>query len=235
MKYAFEDMILFENRYFVAINKPPGLSTLADRQEDTNVLSLAKREFPEIKVCHRLDKYTSGVLLLAKDLESYKHANSQFEKRKVQKTYHAIVSGNTLFTEHVVDIPIRVKGNRTVSLDRRNGKESSTHFSTIANYKNCSVLSCKPITGRMHQIRVHLKSMGHSIVGDHMYGGIDLYLSQIKKKYKQGRKEERPLIQRMALHARELRLRDLDQSELQIEAPYPRDFDRLLTILGKYA
>ncbi|MCK5206797.1 MAG: RluA family pseudouridine synthase [Cyclobacteriaceae bacterium] len=233
-KHRFKDLILFENADFLAINKPHGISSLEDRAEDTNILSMAKNLFPDVQVCHRLDKDTSGVLVLAKNPEAYRHLSLQFQNRNVEKIYHAIVHGRTDFKNYMIDLPLLVKNHGIVKWDTKSGKESNTLFTTLQNFKTFSFVECKPITGRRHQIRVHLKYGKHPIVADTLYDGEFVYLSQIKRKYKQSQRTEKPLINRMALHAYSISFKTLDGKVEKIEAPYPKDYSVFLKQLEKY-
>jgi 23S rRNA pseudouridine955/2504/2580 synthase len=234
VKREFNELILFENADFVAINKPYGISTLEDRADKTNLLSEAKKIFPDIQVCHRLDKDTSGVLVLAKTPEGYRHLSLQFQNRQVQKVYHAVVHGSTDFNDFKVDLPLVVKGKGIVKWDANSGKESNTHFTTLKNFRAFSLVKCMPVTGRRHQIRVHLKHCKHSIVADTMYEGELVYLSNIKRNYKQSKHEERPMINRVALHAHSISFKALDDKLVEVEAPYPKDYTVLLKQLEKY-
>ena len=94
-KISFNDLIIFEDSDYLAISKPPGISTLEDRQDNFNILSMAKDSYPDIQNCHRIDKDTSGVLVMAKNPEAYRHLSLQFQNREVQKIYHAVVHGQT--------------------------------------------------------------------------------------------------------------------------------------------
>jgi len=225
---------LFENKDYLVINKPPGISTLDDRVDKTNILLMAKNINHGLKACHRLDKDTSGALILAKNPEGYKHVSLQFQNRNVEKYYHAIVQEKTEFENKLIDRPLVVKGQGIVRWDPKSGKDSKTYFTTMKNFDNFSLVECNPITGRRHQIRVHLKSCKHPILADKMYGGELLFLSQIKKKYKVGQRKEAPIINRTALHACSISFRTLDEKMIKIEAPYPKDFSIALKQLEKY-
>ncbi len=233
-KLNFNELIVFENEHYLAINKPFGISTLEDRNDDDHILSLVKNFFPEVQVCHRLDKDTSGVLVLAKKPEPYKHLSIQFQERKVAKIYHAVVHGQTNFNSSEINLPLLVKNKGIVKWDPKNGKESNTYFRTMQNFRHCSLVECKPVTGRRHQIRVHLKYNEHPIVADTKYDGEYLYLSQIKRRYKHGNREERPLISRIALHAYSISFKNMDGKNITIEAEYPKDFKVLIRQLEKY-
>lgn len=233
-KIKIEDFVVFENDDYLAINKPPFLSTLEDRNDRYNALGLVREICPEAKVCHRIDKETSGVLLFAKNLPAYSFAASQFEKRKVYKEYHAVVEGAVSIEGAEVNEPIRLLGNGKVCVDRLEGKPAMTKFETIRIFKKHTLLKCMPHTGRMHQIRLHVASKGTPIVGDEMYGGMPFYLSSIKQKFSLKKNtEEEPLIKRFALHAFRLGFSAPDQQEISIQADYPKDFKVLLKQLER--
>lgn len=220
----FNDWILFEDDRYLIINKPPGLSTLEDRNDPVNLLALARAYHGEAQVCHRLDKDTSGVLAIAKDPGAYRHLTQLFQHRQVTKIYHAIVDGIHRFENEAVDQPILKKSDGTVSLDAK-GKASLTFFQTLEAYKAHCLVSCRPVTGRMHQIRIHLAYLGASISGDAGYGGKPIFLSQLKRNYNLKKtEEEQPLMKRMALHALSVTFNSLDDKEITVEAPYPKDF-----------
>jgi 23S rRNA pseudouridine955/2504/2580 synthase len=233
-KFNLEDIIIFENEAVLAVNKPSGLSTLEDRVDTHNVLSMVKELYPQIKNCHRLDKYTSGVLLFAKNPETYRAISMQFQNREVKKVYHALVHGKTEFEMLEVNVPLSIKSAGNVVFDYKVGKESTTYFNTLKNFRVCSLVECVPVTGRKHQIRVHLKYAKHLIISDEAYGGEPIFLSQIKKNYKKSEGDERPLINRMALHAYSLDFKLPGQENISVTAPYPKDFRLMLSQLEKY-
>lgn len=223
-KLRFEDTILWEDENYIIINKPAFISTLEDRNDRTNILAMAKAYHDDAQVCHRLDKETTGALAIAKNPEAYRHLSIQFENREVTKVYHAISDGIHDFDHLVVESPILKLSNGTVKIDHK-GKEAKTTFNTLRAYSQHTLIECLPVTGRMHQIRIHLSSKGAPIVGDEMYGGKPLYLSALKRNYNLKKwTEEQPLIKRLALHAYQLVFKLLNGKELAIEAPYPKDF-----------
>ena len=228
-KFNFTDFILFEDGDLVLVNKPPFLSTLEDRHEKINLLGLARAYTSDAQVCHRLDKDTSGVLAIAKNPEAYRHMSMQFEHREVNKTYHAVADGVHNFQEELVDLPILKQDDGIVKISKREGKPAQTYFTSLKSFRNHTLIECRPITGRMHQIRIHLSTLGASITGDEVYGGKPLYLSSLKRGFnlKKGT-EEQPLMKRMALHAFSLEFRDLAGNSQKIEAPYPKDYHVLV-------
>jgi len=229
----FKDLILNESPDYILINKPPFISTLEDRNDPQNILVLAKEYASDAQVCHRLDKDTSGVLAIAKNPEAYRHLSMQFESREVKKTYHAVVDGIHQFDNVLVDAPILKQNDGTVKISRQ-GKDAQTYFTTLQLYKQQTLVECSPITGRMHQIRIHLSQLNTAITGDETYGGKLFFLSSIKRGFKLEKStEEQPLIKRMALHAFSLQFVDLHSHEIVTEAPYPRDFQALLKQLSQ--
>ncbi|MEN8247697.1 MAG: RNA pseudouridine synthase [Bacteroidota bacterium] len=233
-KIKFKDWIAFENDDYIVINKPAFMSTLADRKGEICVLDLSKDYCSDSSVCHRLDKETSGALLIAKSKDAYKHASKQFTERTVEKTYHAVAEGVHQFENEIIDKPLLIAPSGSVRISASKGKKSSTVVSSLEYYKFHTLVSCKPITGRMHQIRIHMASVGAPLMADLTYGGKHLYLSELKKKYKfKTEKEERPLMSRVALHAFSLKFIDLQGNEQYIECPYPKDFRVVLNQLAK--
>ncbi len=233
----FKSLIIFENDDYILVNKPPYISTLDDRAEGVNIKKMAKEYSSDAQVCHRLDKETSGVLAIAKNPAAYRHLAMQFEDRQVVKEYHAVVEGIQDFQDVNVYLPIHAQNNGIVKIDRVNGKLAETFFNTIKAFKKHTLVQCLPITGRMHQIRIHLTCLKAPIVCDEQYGGKLVYLSEIKKKgfnLKQ-ETEEQPLIKRVALHAYSLKFTLLDGQELEVIAPYPKDFDVLVKKLEQYS
>ncbi|WP_276365896.1 pseudouridine synthase [Chryseolinea sp. H1M3-3] len=228
-KINFADIILFEDDNYILVNKPPFLSTLEDRNEKVNLLRLARTYCADAQVCHRLDKDTSGVLAIAKNPEAYRHLSIQFEKRQVTKLYHAVVDEIHQFNDTMVDQPILKQDDGIAKISKREGRPAVTYFTSIKSYRHHTLLSCRPITGRMHQIRLHLSYLGAPITGDELYGGKPFFLSQVKRNFNLKKDtEEQPVMKRMALHAFSLEFSDLAGTTKTIEAPYPKDFQVLI-------
>ncbi|MBC5992985.1 RluA family pseudouridine synthase [Pontibacter cellulosilyticus] len=226
MKYpVFKDLIIFENEDYVVVNKPPFLATLEDRTPNTtNLLKIARQYNPDLQACHRLDKDTSGCLVFAKNAEAYRHLAMQFEHREVYKVYHAVVWGVHHFEDELVNKSI-LAGAKGVAKLTPQGKSAETYFTTVENYARHSLIECVPVTGRLHQIRVHLASLGAPIVSDELYGGENLYLSSLKRKFNLKKDtEEQPLIKRFALHSFNIGFTLLNGEPIKVEAPYPKDF-----------
>jgi 23S rRNA pseudouridine955/2504/2580 synthase len=238
----FKDLILFENENLVVVNKPPFLSTLDERTANdsakdgqNSMLRLARQYIPDAQICHRLDKETSGALAIAKNPQTYRFISMQFEHRQVRKIYHAIIEGTHVFEDLIINLPILNMGNKNVTINKQDGKPSETIFNSLHYYKHYTLVECRPVTGRMHQIRIHLATQRASIAGDEMYGGKPVYLSGIKRGYYLGKdQEEQPIMKRFALHAKQLTLRTDEKTEMSFEAPYPKDFATLLKLLDRY-
>ncbi len=229
----FDEWILYKDENYVLINKPAFISTLEDRNDPINVLALAREYEPDAQVCHRLDKDTSGVLAIARNPEAYRHLSMQFENREVKKIYHAVVDGIHSYTHQLVDAGIEKQNDGTVRLSR-SGKSAQTHFNTIKTFKKHSLLECNPVTGRMHQIRIHLAFLKSPITGDEVYGGTLFFVSSIKRGFNLKKlSEEQPLMKRMALHAFSLEFALLNGEIKQVQAPYPKDFQALIRQLSE--
>jgi 23S rRNA pseudouridine955/2504/2580 synthase len=238
LKYpSIKDILLFENDDYIVVNKPPFVASLDERggSGEVNILRLAKQYSADAQVCHRLDKETSGAIVIAKHPEAYRSVAIQFEKRRVKKLYHAVVDGQFVFNDLLVDLPILNDGNKSVTIDRKEGKRAETYFNSIKQYRHYTLVECKPITGRMHQIRIHLATQRAAICGDTMYKGKPVFLSTIKKGYRIAKDdEEQPIMKRFALHARQIVFKGMDEHEINVEAPYPKDFATLIKLLDKF-
>ncbi|UYZ62985.1 RluA family pseudouridine synthase [Hymenobacter weizhouensis] len=232
---AFSELILFEDEDYVVLNKPPFLATLDERFGGAqNILRLAREHYDDIQACHRLDKETSGALALAKNPAAYRHLAMQFENREVKKVYHAVSWGVHEYEGLRVDRSIETTTKGKARLAYK-GKPAVTLVRTLETFARHTLLECMPITGRMHQIRLHLMYLQAPIVGDTVYGGEDFYLSSLKKKFnmKQG-EEEQPFIKRFALHAAQLTFAQLNGEPVTIQAPYSKDFRVLVDTLRQY-
>ena len=233
-RIKFTDLIVYEDDDYLIINKPSFIATLEDRNDPVSILSLARSHVADAQVGHRLDKETSGALAIAKHPEAYRALAIQFEKRTVDKVYHAVSEGIHNFQAVSVDLPIHATSKGIVKISRREGKPAQTLMNTLEVYQRHTLVKCQPTTGRMHQIRIHLTSLGAPIVGDEKYGGHLFYLSSIKRDYHLKKNtEEQPLIKRVALHAYGLGFESLAGQPIEVQAPYPKDFAVLLKQLNK--
>ena len=234
MKLNLVDSIIHEDQDFLVINKWAGISTLSDRNMEVCLLDKAKKYCTGLQVCHRLDKYTSGVLVFAKHQQAYRHLSLQFQNRTVRKEYHAIVEGRHQFKNKTIDLPLHSGRRGHVRVSHMSGKASQTIVNTIKQFSTYTLLRCEPATGRTHQIRVHLSAIEAPLAGDTEYGGKELFLSDLKRHYNLRKNaSERPLMPRPALHAKSLIFTDLSGNEVSYQADYPKDFRATLNQLDK--
>ena len=232
-KIPFLKTILYEDNDYFVVNKPPMVSTLADRLAMDHMLLRAKKYFSTAQVCHRLDKGTSGVLVFAKPPAADQPLAQQCQERTVQKVYHAVVEGVHSLKDHLVEAAIAVGSKNRSMIDRREGKSAVTRFDTFACFERHTLLLCRPLTGKMHQIRLHASSQKAPLVGDIKYGGHVFYLSSLKKNYRFVKgKEELPLMERVALHALGIRFKGMKGETITVEAPYAKDFKALVRQLS---
>lgn len=231
--------IIFENNDFVALNKPAGQLSVPDRtQSETSLKDLLIDKYENIFTVHRLDKETSGVILFAKNETVHKYLSGLFEGRLVEKYYVALVHGTLQNKTGTIDAPIMehpvFKGQMIIN---RNGKASSTGYEVLEELGKYSFVKFQLHTGRTHQIRIHAKHIGHPVVCDPLYGdGQPVLLSSIKKKYKlsKNEEEERPILNRVALHAQQLKFKDADNNAFDFTAELPKDMRALMQQLRKH-
>lgn len=175
----FKSMIIYEDDDLIIINKPAGLAVQLGSKTKLAVDVMAKAYNPEARLVHRIDKETSGITVLAKNIETSRYMLHLFQNKQIHKKYLAIVSGKLGMLEGRIDKPL-VKNKETVCVDFENGKNAITEFRVVKNLnKNRTLIEAIPLTGRTHQIRVHFSSIGYPIVGDRKYGGqraLRLYL-----------------------------------------------------------
>jgi len=164
--------ILYQDDDCVAVMKPCGLSAVPERADDESCLrsllasQLGRRVFP----VHRLDKEVSGVILFALSPAAHRALNLAFERREVQKTYLAVVHGAMSNDSGSIRLPIREFGSGRMGVDESKGKPSETRYEVLDRRAAYSLVRLHPLTGRRHQLRVHLYSVGHPIAGDPLYG-----------------------------------------------------------------
>ncbi len=173
MLQADDIPLLFEDDALLVINKPAGLATLPDGYDPSlpHIKSLLSAKYGQLWIVHRLDKDTSGVLLLARSSEAHRNLNTQFEQHSVLKVYHALVAGEPAWKRKTVDLPLRSNGDRQhrTIVDPQRGKPAVTHFKILERCSYFCLVEALPETGRTHQIRAHLSSVGLSILGDKLY------------------------------------------------------------------
>ena len=234
------DITIEENNDWIALNKPSGLLSIPDREgKEVSLKVLLKEKLGDIFTVHRLDKDTSGLIIFAKNAEAHKHLSQQFEERNTKKIYLGLVNGSLPEKTGSVDAPIgeHPAKNGTMIVHRK-GKEALTDYEVLEEFGAYSWLQFRIHTGRTHQIRVHAKEIGHPIVCDPLYGdGKPVLLSSLKlKKFKlsKDQEEERPLLNRLALHAHLLSFTGMNKEAVQLEAAVPKDLRALLQQLNKW-
>jgi 23S rRNA pseudouridine1911/1915/1917 synthase len=233
-----KDWIVFENDDFIALNKPSGLLSIPDRKGvDISLKVLLKKKYGEIFTVHRLDKETSGLIVFAKNETAHKHLSLQFENRQTKKIYQGLVIGSLMEKKGSITFPITEHPalNGTMIVHRK-GKESLTDYKVLEDFSIYSWLQFQIHTGRTHQIRVHMKETGHPVVCDVLYGdGKPVLVSSLKSKFKLSKdaEEEKPILNRLALHAYQLTFKDTSGKLIELEAPLPKDLRATLQQLAK--
>ena len=234
--------ILFEDDKIIALNKSAFLPVIPDRFGSYDLKSLVadylKQKEENPFVVHRIDADTSGVVLFAKDKETHRELNMLFENRRVHKKYWAIVNGFPKSDSGNINLALSNagRGSAKMIIDPA-GKPSETNYKVLESFGRYSLLEVEPLTGRMHQVRVHLKALGTPLAIDPLYGSAKpINLAMIKSGYR-FKKDEIPnnLCERLTLHARSVSfIHPGTKQELYIEAELPKDLKALLTVLGKW-
>jgi RluA family pseudouridine synthase len=233
--------IIYKDDHILIINKPAGLSVLPEGWEPDApyLVKMLEEEYKDpstgshrpddlsggrVWVVHRLDKYTSGVLVFALNAEAHRSLNIQFEKHETEKVYRAITVGAPPWKERITKFPLRVNvghKHRTM-VDNKNGVRSETKFKVL-NWvqispelaEGAALVEARPMTGRTHQIRVHAYALGYPLLGDILYSA-----------------PETEIIARPALHAHSLTFNHpLSNERVSFTAPYPSDFKKALKLL----
>lgn len=214
--------ILYQDDSLIAVNKPSGLLTIRDgyNPDLPTVKSILEIEHGRCWIVHRLDKETSGVLLVARNEKTHKILNQAFEEHRIQKTYHAIVYGVPPELKFTISSPLKVDGDRKhrTVVDMEKGKPAKSIIVVLKSFTSYSLVEIKPETGYTHQIRAHLSSAGFPLLGDKLYQKPSL--------------PQTDLISRTALHAFQLTFEHpVTRSTTTIQADYPQDFSTALTTL----
>ncbi len=244
--------ILFHAGSIVAIDKPAGLAVIPGRAETDTVIERLAGQLnlpwtgtadPRVRVVHRLDKETSGVLLYATDVIAQRHLSRQFQNNTIAKEYLALAAGHPDTDEGLIESPIgthpTVKQRMIVT---KHGRLAVTAWKIEQRLGPWTLLRVFPKTGKTHQIRVHLKSIGLPLAIDPLYNppregaAAGLWLSQFKRDYRPNSgQEERPLISRLTLHAHRLTFIDQAGQSQTIESPPPKDLRAVINQMSRHA
>ncbi len=232
--------ILYEDKNLLVINKPAGLVVHFDgKTHEPSVAEWVLENFPKTEnvgepitltsgevikrpgIVHRIDRDTSGVLVIAKTAESFDYLKKAFQGRDISKTYHAFVYGEMKKDDDTIDRPItRSRSDFRLWSAQRGGRgearEAITHYKVLARKDGYSFVEVKPETGRTHQIRVHFKAINYPIVADVLYAP---------------KREQALGFERLALHAYEIEFTGMDGKVVRVTAPYPPDFKKAVGII----
>ncbi|HSM30865.1 MAG TPA: RluA family pseudouridine synthase [Woeseiaceae bacterium] len=220
------DRVIYEDKRLLVINKPTGAAVHGGSGVSHGVIELLRHARPDLRelaLVHRLDRETSGCLVLAKRRSALRELHQRFRDNQVEKNYLALVVGDWQYGEQVIDAPLFVqnrKGGERHVIVSDAGKPARTRVSLSRTYGVYSLLQCAPETGRTHQIRVHLAHAGHPIAGDERYGDEEV-----------NRRLQALGLPRLFLHAQSIAFPDEHGNELHFTAPLPDDLDRFLATL----
>jgi RluA family pseudouridine synthase len=237
--------ILHDDEDIIVVNKAPFVLVTPDRfdKHKKSLLDIVSAHIrKKLFVVHRIDMETSGAVVFAKNANTHRILSMAFEGRAVHKTYLSVVHGRPSWTETKCELPLIPNGNKLhqTIVDKYHGKPCITNFKLLATVNKYAVIEVTPETGRTHQIRVHLAQLGHPIVCDPLYGSAALhahntergvFLSEFKHGWRGDKFNERPLLERLGLHAWKLELPA--PQGLQIEAPPAHDLGALLKQISK--
>ncbi len=228
--------IIYEDQQIIAVNKPPNVSVTPAGTGKMNLLGLLqiqRKEGQKLKIVHRLDKDTSGIILIAKNTDAQRNFSEYFEKGRVRKIYLALITGLPCEKTGIIDAPIAPnrKNPQIMEVVSKKGKDAQTKWELLANFGSISLIAARLQTSRTHQIRVHLQYAGMPLAVDPLYGQNQaIMLSSFKANYKLGKyEEEKPLIDRLSLCAYELEVENL-----HLVAPLEKKFKATIKMLTKY-
>jgi 23S rRNA pseudouridine955/2504/2580 synthase len=222
-----QDMVMARGRDWFMLNKPPGLATQGGTKTvqhlDRLLDGLADDSGQRPKLVHRLDKDTSGVLLVARSARAAGHFSKAFSGRTARKVYWALIVGVPSLEEGLIDAPLAKQpgtGGEKMHVDEEQGSPARTRYRLIDRAGNRAAwVELQPLTGRTHQLRAHMAAIGHPIVGDAKYGGAEAFLTG-------------GISRKMHLHARRLKIDGLDGKSIDHEAELPQHFAESLATLG---
>ncbi len=232
----FDPKVIYETGDFLAVNKPAGLLVHGVKGKEARERTLVDwlvESYPQVQtvgddpeqrpgLVHRLDKETSGVLVIAKTQLAFEYLKSLFQDRRIKKTYLALVRGRVEPVRGKIEKPIGIKAGTTKRSvhSSKFSKEAVTEYTVKTQLKGAALLDVHPLTGRTHQIRVHLASIGHPVLGDSVYGG------RAAKKLDMG-------APRLMLHAYSIEFQDPKGHSIKIEAEPPEEFSSFVHSLDR--
>ncbi|WP_372986427.1 23S rRNA pseudouridine(955/2504/2580) synthase RluC [Marinobacter sp.] len=225
---VMEAAVIFENEQMLVVNKPSGIAVHGGSGLSFGLIEVLRSARPDsrfLELVHRLDRDTSGLVMIAKKRSALRYLQDELRQKRVRKFYHALVAGSWPEGVVRVDEPLlryeMPNGERRVRVDTA-GKESLTTFRCLERFQGYTLVEASPVTGRTHQIRVHSAWAGHPIAGD------DKYMDEVSMKAFRSIGG-----QRLMLHARALEFRLPGSDEpMRLEAPYDEAFERVLRTLG---
>ncbi len=231
--------ILYADDSVIVVSKPSGVTVIPGRSgaKENSLLGKLESSYNKLFVVHRIDKPTSGIVCFARNAESHRNLNIQFEKRQVNKYYLAFVKGRLKQPNGTIDLSIdehpAKPGTMRVS---SKGKEAITDFELVEQFRHAALVKFNIKTGRMHQIRVHAAAIGHPLLVDDIYGSCNaFYISDVIKNFKTSDEDKRPTISRLTLHAHQIQFKHPETDELlSVEAPLAKDMEVLLKLLRRH-
>jgi 23S rRNA pseudouridine955/2504/2580 synthase len=220
------DRVIFEDKRLLVLNKPTGVAVHGGSGISHGVIELLRHARPDLKelaLVHRIDRETSGCLVMAKRRSALRDLHERFREGKVEKNYLALVVGDWQLGDQLIDAPLHVQnrqnGERHVVVSGKHGKSAQTRVSLSRKYGNYSLLQCAPLTGRTHQIRVHLDHVEFPIAGDERYGDDDA-----------NRKAKKSGLKRLFLHAQSIAFASESGNDLHFTAPLAEDLEKFLSV-----
>ncbi len=238
--------ILFEDDHLVAINKPPGMVVHPAKGHWSGTLTAGLAfHFKNLSsiggptrpgIVHRLDRDTSGVILVAKTDQAHVHLSSQFEHRTVEKEYFTIVSPAPDRDRDIIDKPIGAhpyqREKKAIRENHSTSRNAISYYEVLERFSGFASVLVKPKTGRTHQIRVHMAHVGNSVLCDRLYANrAVLNLKELTRR----ETDDNLLLDRQALHARRIKFKHpVTEEDMQIEAPLPDDIERTLSALRQH-
>lgn len=243
--------VLWTDADYVAVAKPAGLASIPGRGEDDSVLERLGRQLnlpssgtadPRLRVVHRLDKGTSGVLVFAQHIAAQRHLSEQFQANSVEKEYLALVAGRPMEIQGEIDADLAPHPGsaQRMAVVKHGGRPARTLWKLEETFRSFTLLRVFPKTGKTHQIRVHLRHIGLPLAIDPLYNPprpgapTGIFLSSFKRDYRTTPDQpERPLMDRLTLHAERLQFTRIDGSRQEILAPLPKDMRALLNQLRR--